>query len=86
MHKSVLVFSLLMYSITVDILGSTFTWCPSLAQITVIEKTQSVLNKMERVDGSFVEGKLNRFLPAYHLCSTPGYDFAEAPIKILMFN
>lgn len=44
-----------------------------------------VLNKMERVDESFVVGKLNRFLLAYHPCSIPGYGFAEAPIKILMF-
>lgn len=50
----------------------------------MIEKTQPVLNKMERVYGSFVEGKLDRFLPAYHLCSTPGAGFAEAPIKILV--
>lgn len=29
----------------------------SLAHITVVEKTQPVLNKMELVDGSFSEGK-----------------------------
>lgn len=41
------IFSFLIYRRTLETLGSTFMWCPSLAHIAVVEKTQPVLNKME---------------------------------------
>lgn len=79
------IFSFLIYRRTLETLGSTFMWCPSLAHVAVVEKTQPVLNKME-IDRSFLEGKLNGFLPAYYLCSLLGCAFAEVPIRIPMLK
>lgn len=73
-----------MSSITVEILESTFTWCSSLAQKTVFAEIQPFGNKVDIVEGSFLESKLNGFLPAYHFWSMLGYSFAEGPNKILM--
>jgi hypothetical protein len=53
------------YIRTVETLGSTFTLMPVLSSDTC-DQTYSIISEMERVGGSFLEGKSYRILPVIY--------------------